>query len=437
MDLIQYETQRFGLSLLGRGLPAFIVDQSIIYLYSNRPNMIWARLGPRHVAWSVNTSNMLSTSRSSYSNLTTYLVSRLETAFGFLLSYNRVYMTMQRLGLFPAWQFFPTIEFYIPFTSVSPIAPVSPPESLTLWAISNWAGRIGLAILPMAVYIFHEQFTEVLNAVLQKAIYDILPRPIEYPASNKSEHHRPTSHDPDFAVVHDSRHPTRLSTGNGGPRQQEDHEIYEDTTANDEEEVPHPNQENYPPEEPLHDIVRQQSRLSARTADEYITDEEDAGDVVGTTLISFDVENETDTPPATWSAAELRAHHSSLASESADKHTRRYRITPLTLMPARLVSYIYANISSRMIAVPFEILWMRLMARSYRTRFGLPTVDMYNIGLLSDFTFRMNVQWNLIEELNLFSSTAIACALIAIAYFKNVSEETWLKNHEDKNSEIE
>ena len=336
---------------------------------------------------------------------------------------NSIFMAMQRLGIFSAWQFFPTLAFYIPFAASSPLAPVRLPECFTLGEIVSFIGRVALAAAPTLLYFLHESISNELRVQLFDHIMHYLPKPTGKPKEAAVHPARPSVPPPNAFA------PVSLMLQQTDQSNDVESNVHTDNSS-DDQSLPHPDQENHPPpNHPHSQHRRRESDLAMSNMEEYISDDEDNGEMVNTTLISFDVEatESADTPPGVWSA-ELRPNPAG-DGRTPTKEEPKYRVSPLTLMPSRLVGHIFAQTSARILTLPLEMLWVRMMARSYRTRFGWPTADMHGPGLFSGVTMSMVANYCATEMVHLCLCSEIAVGLTGVALANTISEEEWLKQN--------
>ncbi|KAJ2899978.1 hypothetical protein MKZ38_002697 [Zalerion maritima] len=416
--LIKHERQHFGFwRYFFSGLPCFLVEQGIEYFYEKRSLGIWNYVTPSVAPW-------------------------VEKGLIFMWLHNRAFMAMQRAGIFSATKFFPGIKFYIPFTMSSPIGPVSfLPEAFTGPAVARWAMQVGMAIAPAALYIGHEWLAEDLYRRLFSHILDRLPKPV---GIIKEPSVWPVERAADIALP-----PPPPNPSPGGPlapiRTQDRTERVRRASivsAGHRNVYPHPDQENQPPPPgtPLPGgISRRQSGFSNRGGmpigmDEYVSEDEENfnnGDMMNATLISFDVES-TDTPPGVWTA-ELRPNPPTgpdgRALTSKDDEEPKYRISTLTFMPVRLMTHVFASIGTRILTTPVETTWLRLMAWSYRQRWGMSTADLHGVNFLGGWTTRMLANCMQMEVTQLSICSELAAMLILVAMVHTMSEEEWLREH--------
>jgi hypothetical protein len=180
------------------------------------------------------------------------------------------------------------------------------------------------------------------------------------------------------------------------------------------------------------EAVRRPSTFSAR-GDDYASDEED-NEGVSATLISFDVEataEASEAPPGLWSA-ELRP---SVDARGAIIPTTTYCDTMLTQLPPLIASQIFADAVLRLAIAPWETTALRLVAGTFRQRFGLPTHDICGINLLgeSNLTFAINFLGS--QVLHLAVCGEIWAAFTTVATVLHKTPEEWREAEEEEEQE--
>jgi hypothetical protein len=163
---------------------------------------------------------------------------------------------------------------------------------------------------------------------------------------------------------------------------------------------------------------------SAR-GDDYGSDEED-NDGIRATLISFDVEatESTDAPQGLWSA-ELRPSVANTDSRGSISSQPTYLDTLLTQIPALLASHMLSNSITRLLMTPYDATALRLVARAYCLRNGLPCEDICQTNLLSglSWTSAMNYLWT--EFIHLLLTTEVWAVFTGLSQWYHFSEEEW------------
>jgi hypothetical protein len=181
----------------------------------------------------------------------------------------------------------------------------------------------------------------------------------------------------------------------------------------------------------------------------YASDDEDnSGDMVSTTLISFDVEatEATDPPPGQW-FAELRHNvadngrpdGSGGAHAAGCSHAPKpvYRSTMLTRLPSCLAADWLAWVPIRVIVVPLEAVTLRWLVRTYLGARGLSVAGTYpvlswglswaaianNLSLGLSWTAVANLVG--VELVHFFIQCEIWAGMSQIASYFRMSEEEW------------
>ncbi|PTD09789.1 hypothetical protein FCULG_00008588 [Fusarium culmorum] len=177
------------------------------------------------------------------------------------------------------------------------------------------------------------------------------------------------------------------------------------------------------------EAVRRPSTFSAR-GDDYASDEED-NEAVSATLISFDVEATAETseaPPGLWSA-ELRP---SVDARGAVMPTTTYCDTMLTQIPPLIASHVFADAVLRLAIAPWEATALRLVAGTFRQRFGLPTHDICGINLLGESNLVFAINFLGSQVLHLAVCGEIWATFTAIATIFHTTPEEWREAEEEE-----
>ncbi|KAI6783021.1 uncharacterized protein J7T54_002183 [Emericellopsis cladophorae] len=199
------------------------------------------------------------------------------------------------------------------------------------------------------------------------------------------------------------------------------------TPSGDAEDHNPASPEGEPNEPPV--LSRRQSTVSAGINNEYDSDD-DLHDVVSATLISFDVEatETTDLPQGLWSA-ELRP--STGPENSRVPLAPTYLATELSNLPSVLAAKVLSYSAIRVVLAPAEAMTLRLIARSFCLRNGLPVDGIRGIGLMQGANFTWLVNFLCVELTWLSLSGEVWSAASAISAWLHKSEEEW-KDFEGK-----
>lgn len=183
------------------------------------------------------------------------------------------------------------------------------------------------------------------------------------------------------------------------------------------------------PDTPV-EAVRRQSTFSAR-GDDYASDEEEM-EGVSATLISFDVEasESTEAPAGLWSA-ELRPSVASDANTVANSQPL-YLDTMLTRLSPLMASHIFTDAVTRILMSPYEATALRLLARTFCLRQGLPCDDICNVNLLSGLNLTTLINFLGIEFLHLSISGEVWAAFTGLSQWFHKTEEEWKQAEADK-----
>ncbi|WYZ38590.1 hypothetical protein EsH8_III_000504 [Colletotrichum jinshuiense] len=330
------------------------------------------------------------------------------------LSYVRVhlqlYVFLQRLEIVPSGKWFPSLSFFVPGSPSSPIAAPAPPKDFSTSSLAQYAGAWCVNAIPFVSYVIWGQIWTEVTGHLWQEFYGRLPNTVHHrkppPPPPPPSVPAPIPEAPEPVPDVDRQQPESLSEV-----REEDilHEIHPEVGPGVSEATPV-------------QAVRRPSAFSARGDDYGSDDEEDGG--VSATLISFDVEatDSTDAPPGLWSA-ELRP---STGPESGYGHTSvQYMDTMLTRLPACLASDIFTVISGYVLVSPYEAVALRLVARSYRLRMGLPVFDIYDTNIFSGMTLRSVTNFLGLEFLHLVIAGELWALITGLAQWFHLTEEEW------------
>ncbi|WXC62229.1 hypothetical protein SNK03_008089 [Fusarium graminearum] len=322
-------------------------------------------------------------------------------------SYVRVHLelfvALQRLGLVSSTSWLPSFSFFIPFTQDSPILAPPPLAGLSFQSILQWAGGLFISSTPFLIWVITQRLIRDWWPQIMGRIYRRLPntgsplgmtstwtsadRPRERP-----EHRR-----------------NRSTVEDVSPIRPIDGQMLSDTG-------------------PV-EAVRRPSTFSAR-GDDYASDEED-NEAVSATLISFDVEATAETseaPPGLWSA-ELRP---SVDARGAVMPTTTYCDTMLTQIPPLIASHVFADAVLRLAIAPWEATALRLVAGTFRQRFGLPTNDICGINLLGESNLVFAINFLGSQVLHLAVCGEIWATFTAIATIFHTTPEEWREAEEEE-----
>ncbi|TDZ40032.1 hypothetical protein C8035_v004937 [Colletotrichum spinosum] len=366
------------------------------------------------------------------------------------LSYIRVhlqlYVLLQRLDIIPSSKWFPPLSFFIPGSPSSPIEAPPLPADLSAASLARYAGSWCINAVPFVSFvIWGHVWTEVTGYLWQEfygrlpnTVHHRKPPPVLPTPAPVSEFGEDSAPDPEFeahnialeiipsepaAVTADHR-PQQTRRQSSRQRMQEEVvELLEAVAVSTTpDEAPPDTAEAAAAEDAPAEAVRRPSVFSIR-GDEYGSDEEEDGGV-STTLISFDVEatEATDAPPGGLWSAELRP---SSGPDGSAHLSAQYLDTMLTRLPACLASDIFTVISGYVLVAPYEALSLRLVARSYRRRMGLPVFDIHDVGIFSGITLKGLTNFLGLEFLHLVVAGELWALVTGLSQWFHLTEEEW------------
>lgn len=163
----------------------------------------------------------------------------------------------------------------------------------------------------------------------------------------------------------------------------------------------------------------------------YASDDEDnSGDMVSTTLISFDVEatDATEPPPGQWSA-ELRPNVVEGNRSDGTVHSRTarqpiYRTTTLTRLPSVLAGDMLHWVPSRLLSAPMDAVLWRWVVRSFLNARGLSVEAVYPIWSFG-LSKHAIASFLGIELVHFFILFDVWAAMFPIASYFQESTEEW------------
>lgn len=333
----------------------------------------------------------------------------------FALTYVRIHLQlfafMQRVELSPS-PWLPELQYFIPFSKSSPIPAPPPLTSHSAQSVLGWLGGAALNAAPfLTFWLFNRMATSITKSVWER-IGDWVPSP--------------TNEDGYLTKLHehtvDAPAPTSApDAGNEQPRNGRD--ITRDEAALRALEG-HPQPEAVPPL----GAVRRQSTVLTR--DDAYGSEDEEGEIVSATLISFDVEaaESSETPPGVWSA-ELRPNVGGDRSQPSDGPI--YRENTLTELPSIIATDILAVVTSYILTAPIDAFALRLMARTFRLRRGLPMGDLYGLSLLDNLSWTAVTNLVGVEMLHLCIGGDLWAIMTLLSHYYRVPKEVWDKIQEN------
>ncbi|KAH7165996.1 hypothetical protein EDB81DRAFT_269387 [Dactylonectria macrodidyma] len=333
--------------------------------------------------------------------------------WSYLRVHLELYVALQRLGLVPSRQcnqWFPGPSYFIPFTKTSPIPAPPPIQGFTPHALMQWVGGLFISAAPFLVWVMTQRMVRDWKPKIWNEILSHLPntgfagRRIPPPPPPTSW--RPTNEPP--RRRRSEAHQNREAEEDVSPLRAVDGQL---------------------PDTPV-EAVRRQSTFSVR-GDDYASDEEEM-EGVSATLISFDVEasESTEAPAGLWSA-ELRPSVASDANAAANAQPL-YLDTMLTRLSPLMASHIFTDAVARILMAPYEATALRLLARTYCLREGLPYGDICNVNLLSGLSMTAILNFLGVEFIHLSISGDIWAAFTGLSQWLHKTEEEWKQAEADK-----
>lgn len=337
-----------------------------------------------------------------------------------------LFAAFQRLGLISSRQLLPSWRYFIPFTDESPIPSPPPVEDISPSSIMTWLGGVVVSATPFLLWVITQQLVADWRPQIWRQLLEMLPSPIilPKPASHLPPPPSPPSFDDDIpspqpeAPDRTDNEREEVQEGNPGVEAEND-EADEDIVTSPEVETI-PEQETEP--------VRRSSAPSVADGGEDFDSDDDEHEVVSATLISFDVEatEATDVPQGLWSA-ELRP---SVGPEvkPLGPLPSLYFSTMLTRLPSLMAAKILNDAILRILIAPYEAMSLRLAARVFRLRHGLPVADILGVQPFSGLCLTWFVNFVGAEFLHLSICGEIWTMSSSLARYFHMSEEQWLES---------
>lgn len=328
-------------------------------------------------------------------------------AASYVCGHLELFATMQRLGLVRSIWWLPSPAYFIPFTDSSPLALPPLPATLTISSLLAWTTQAMVGITPFIVWVMARRVALDCSGDAWQHIYGWFPNtlfraqpPLPLPPPLAAPRPQATDTGGDLQG---------LSFGNDG--------INADTQpinaqAGDSRD---PN---------LPSLAASQPTTRLEVGDDDASDD-DEHQVIGTTLISFDVEatESMDVPTGLWSA-ELRPTQS---QEPRTKKSSRplYFDTLLTRGPSMMASQILSGALTRIVTAPCEAIALRIIARSFCIRNDLPLDPFLSCNLLSGVTLIWAVNFLGSQFLHLSLCSEVWSFFTLGCQWLHVSDEEW------------
>ncbi|KAG8407268.1 hypothetical protein J3458_020758 [Metarhizium acridum] len=335
--------------------------------------------------------------------------------WSYLRVHLELYAAMQRLGILPNGLWLPHPSFFIPFTKTSPIPAPPSLDDYSIPSLLKWVGGALISATPFLVWVMAQRMVRDWKAPIWSHIFRKLPNTffkskrmpfsLQFPLPPPTPHVAlPSLHNPPRAVDTDAENRAQVESSGG--------------------DTPEQTGDSTPGGRPAEPQMPRRTSLFSTRGDEYPSDDED-NEGVSATLISFDVEasESQDAPPGLWSA-ELRP---SAGSDSRSNESQQpvYLDTLLTQMPAAMATLMLADAITRVLMAPYEATALRLVARSFRSRQGLPCWDIYNANMLSGFTSTALVNFLGTELLHITFASEAWAIITCVSQWFHMTEEEW------------
>jgi hypothetical protein len=326
---------------------------------------------------------------------------RLNIGLVYVRMHMQLYVTLQRLDIIPASQWFPTLDYFVPCSRSSPIPAPPPLEDFTPKSLLKWVGGFCINAAPMVFFWLWARVWTDLTTNIWQHLYARLPntahrrKELPAPAQAPNPESIPDMLEQINSNVADASLPPPLPP----PAQ--------------------PTAEPSLPSEPS----RRPSAFSAGGYN-YDTDDEER-EAISATLISFDVEatESADAPPGLWSA-ELRPSLGPEARLQANQQPL-YLDTMLTRLPAYLAADIFTVIVGYIVLAPLEATALRLVAKAFRRRAHLPDYDFLDANFFRGATWTGVTNLFGLEFVHLIIAGECWALVTGISQWFHMTEEEW------------
>lgn len=324
----------------------------------------------------------------------------------------QIFVTMQRLDLIPGSRWFPSLNFFVPFSSSSPF--IAPPAlgSPGAQSLPEWVGKIAASLAPYAGYYLLGFTWDVLSYLIRRQVHRSLPHPHPWPSSTTN-----------LRALVPTNAPLRPSFSESPTLGEADREIRH-TQSPEADTDPLATISEDAGESLPSGTIRRRGTFSSRGGDDYATDEEDP-DMVNPTLISFDVDTSesNEPPPGIWSA-ELRPSNSGDPG-THQKEAPRYVVNTLTRLPSLLAGEILTSSLTHIFLTPFDIHAFRAMATAFALKFDLPIGHMFDVRLGDGLVTRMMMNLFYTEVLKFVISFGTWASITAVSQRYHFTDEEW------------
>lgn len=316
-----------------------------------------------------------------------------------------LYVALQRLGLVSSSNLLPSLSFFVPFSADSPIPAPPPLDGLSVQSVLQWIGGVCISATPFLLWVMTQRLIRDLRPQLWSIILPRLPNtspPLGTP-TNWGPTDRPRDRD-----RAENTH-SRSATNDVSPLRAVDGQVPNDTG-------------------PV-EAVRRPSTFSMR--DDFSDEDENEG--ANATLISFDVEAteaSSDGPQGLWSA-ELRPS----VNDARGLSSPSYVDTLLTQLPPLLANYIFSEAAIRILTAPYESMSLRLLARTFRLRLGLPSHDIFNVNLFSGLNSTLVINFLSSQFIHLVLCSELWAGFATVSELLHTTPEEWREAEDQKEGE--
>lgn len=354
------------------------------------------------------------------------------TLWWYLATHMNLYATLQRLGIISTPLGLPPLSFFIPFSDSSPIPAPPPLQDYTPLSILTWLGGVAVSSAPFWLWVFVRHTARYWEHRIFSHLYGVmLPNTHSHPSLTSQPTPPPVPLLPSLASSSEAPPEGPLgaeSTETRPGRHVSPNSHVQDQPTSQAQDPPVSQAQAIESTLPLADTLGRPEAPRRTSGDDSLSDDED-NEEISATLISFDVESTepSDASPGAWSA-ELRQSPSSDLKTESTRHPV-YRDSLLTRLPAMSAAYFLAHSLLCLLMAPGDAIVLRVIARAFRLRHGLPVSDISAITSLNGVTSSWLVNFLGSQLWNLFASSGVWSLVAAVSQSYHMDEAEW-KTHE-------
>lgn len=294
-------------------------------------------------------------------------ISLIFSSFDYLVTYIRLHLEifsfLQRVGLNPTDTILPTLEFFVPGTSISPL-PIPPlPSSFTFGSAITWLGTCAVGLAPFAGFYLWKRYSIQLTDILKYKYHSVIPAPVNrrkwfrQPLGDVTSQYYPEGGGPPPGATENGL-PEDGTFGNGSGSALDSHT----------EAAAFPVGTVQPRRQ---STVSGTARPPGSAEDEFGSDDDGENEMVRAAIISIEVGPAEPANGAPGNNAtgdvlgEIRPH---MENKPDTPHEPVYRENTFTLLPSFFAASILGLSTFRIISTPWEAFTLSSIAGLYAAR---------------------------------------------------------------------